>query len=38
LQAAVDLVRAERDDVLGRVGLGRRAQDLDGVGVSPVTQ
>ena len=33
LQAAVDLVRDERDDALGRGGgLGRRAQVLDGAG------
>ena len=32
LQAAVDLVRNERDDALGCGGLGRRAQVLDGAG------
>ena len=32
LQAAVDLVRAERHDALGCGGLGRRAQVLDGAG------
>ena len=32
LDAAVDLVRAERDDAFGRGGLLRRAQRLDGAG------
>ena len=32
LQAAVDLVRAEQDDALGRGGRRRRAQRVDGAG------